>query len=190
VKREKLAVAVLTLVLSALPLRAQQEPDGPPFRRGVPGGAQRDEVFKIVDAYMVSNLQESLGLSDEQFVKLLPLVKKMQSDRRGFAVRRMELVVEIRRLINAGAVGEARIGELMKDMRALEGEEPGVMRKDLDAVDAALSPVQQAKFRIMEIEVDRRIRELMIRGRGPATRPDDAPRRRDTKPQSPGGPGL
>jgi Spy/CpxP family protein refolding chaperone len=176
------------MLLAALPLRAQQEPEGPPFRRGAP---QRDEVFKIVDAYMVSNLQESLGLTDDQFVKLLPLVKRLQSDRRGFAVRRMELVVEMRRLLNAGGAGEARIGELMKDMRALEAEEPPVMRKDVEAVDAALSPVQQAKLRIMEIEVDRRIRELMIRGRGPTARPDEAPRRRDARPQQPpGGPGL
>jgi hypothetical protein len=188
VNRERLAVATaLSLLLAAFPLRAQQEPERPPFRRGAP---QRDEVFKLVDAYMVSNLQESLGLTDDQFVKLLPLVKRLQSDRRGFAVRRMEAVMEMRRLLNAGG-GEARIGELMKDMRALEAEEPGVMRKDVEAVDAALSPVQQAKFRIMEIEVDRRIRELMIRGRGPATRPDETPRRRDDKPQGqPGGPGL
>jgi hypothetical protein len=182
VKRERRAVAAVLLLLAALPLRAQQEPEGPPFRRGAP---QRDEVFKLVDAYMVSNLQESLGLTDDQFVKLLPLVKRLQSDRRGFAVRRMELVMEMRRLLNTGGAAEARIGELMRDMRALEAEEPGAMRKDVEAVDAALSPVQQAKLRIMEIEVDRRIRELMIRGRGPAARPDETPRRRDNKPQGP-----
>ena len=32
----------------------------------------------MVDAYVVSNLQESLGLSDEQFAKAIPLVKKLQ----------------------------------------------------------------------------------------------------------------
>ena len=37
----------------------------------------------MVDAYIVSNLQESLGLTDEQFVRLLPLVKRLQSERRG-----------------------------------------------------------------------------------------------------------
>ena len=32
----------------------------------------------MVDAYIVSNLQESVGLTDEQFVKVLPLVKRLQ----------------------------------------------------------------------------------------------------------------
>lgn len=39
---------------------AQPTPSGP--RRG---GAARDDAFRMVDAYIVSNLQESLGLTDE-----------------------------------------------------------------------------------------------------------------------------
>lgn len=191
-KRERMAVPIaLALLLSAVPLRAQQQPqpEGPGLRRGAP--QQRDEVFKIVDAYVVSNLQESLGLSDEQFVKLLPLVKRLQSDRRGFAVRRMEFLMETRRLLHSGGAAEARVAELMKDLRALEAEEPAVARRDIEAIDAALSPIQQAKFRIMEIEVERRIRELMMRARGPVARPDEAPRRRDDRPpQRPEGPGV
>jgi hypothetical protein len=189
VKRERLALAAVGLALFAAPVLAQQEPQGPPFRRGAQ--PPRDEVFKIVDAYLVSNLQEGLGLSDEQFVKLLPLVKRLQSDRRGFAVRRIELVVEMRRLLNAGGPGEAPVAELMKDLRALEAEEPGVVRRDLDAVDGALTPVEQAKFRVMEVEVERRIREVMSRAGVPGARPGEAQRRRNNDPQPPpGGPGV
>ena len=37
------------------------------------GGARpRDEAFKMVDAYIVSNLQESVGISDEQFARMRP----------------------------------------------------------------------------------------------------------------------
>ena len=36
----------------------------------------------MVDAYVVSHLQESLGLSDAQYAKALPLVTKLQADRR------------------------------------------------------------------------------------------------------------
>ena len=55
-----------------------------------PGGAlePREEAGRLVDAYILSNLQESLGLSDEQFVKLLPLVKRLQADRREAMQRR------------------------------------------------------------------------------------------------------
>ena len=55
---------------------------------GAPGAGPRDDAFRMVDAYIVSNLQESLGLTDEQFVKALPLVKRLQRDRRELAQRR------------------------------------------------------------------------------------------------------
>jgi hypothetical protein len=41
----------------------------------------------MVDAYLVSNLQESLGLTDEQFAKAIPLVKKVQAERREYLHR-------------------------------------------------------------------------------------------------------
>ena len=38
----------------------------------------------MVDAYVLSNMQESLGLSDEQFAQAIPLVKKLQRERREY----------------------------------------------------------------------------------------------------------
>src|SRR5207244_9000710 len=60
-----------------------QEPAPPPEDR-----RPREEAFRMIDAYFVSNLQESLGLTDEQFVRLLPMVKRLQTDRRQYAQRR------------------------------------------------------------------------------------------------------
>src|ERR1700682_6122754 len=66
-------------------------------RRAEAGGrvAPREEAFKMIDAYIVSNLQESLDLTDEQFVKLLPLVKRLQSDRRAVLQRRQQALMEV-----------------------------------------------------------------------------------------------
>ena len=130
--------------------------EGPASRR-----ASRDEAFKMIDAYVVSNLQESLELTDEQFVKLLPLVKRLQSDRRAVLLRRQQPLMELRRLLGSGAATEAKVTELLRQVKAAEAEEPVVLGKDRDAIDAALSPVQQAKFRVFEAEVERKIRELM-----------------------------
>ena len=127
----------------------------------------RDEAHKMVDAYIVSNLQESLGLSEEQYVKLLPLVNRLQKDRRDYTARRMEALQEMRRLFQSGGATEARVSELLKEVKAVEAESPAVQKKDLDAIDAVLTPVQQAKFRILETEVERRIRELMGQMRAP-----------------------
>jgi Spy/CpxP family protein refolding chaperone len=121
----------------------------------------RDEAFKMIDAYIVSNLQESLGLTDDQFVKLLPLVKRLQTDRRAVLQRRQQALVELRRVLASGDATEARVKELLAQVKAAEAEEPGVLRKDRDAIDGALSPLQQAKFRVLEVEVEHKIRELM-----------------------------
>ena len=75
---------------------AQEEPAAPADRPG------RDEAFRMVDAYLVSNLQESLGLGDEQFAKAIPLVKKVQAERRGYLLERTQTLREMRRLLRQG----------------------------------------------------------------------------------------
>ena len=54
-----------------------------------PEPGAREEAGRMVDAYVLSNLQESLGLSDDQFVRLLPLVKRLQAERREAIERRI-----------------------------------------------------------------------------------------------------
>ena len=146
------------LLAGAATLAAQERP-----RAGASAAprAGREDVFKIVDAYIVSNLQESLDLSDDQFVKLLPLVKRLQNDRRSFAQRRQQAIQEMRRLLKSGGATEGRITALLAEAKGVEQEEPAALRKDREAVDAALSPLQQAKFRVLEVEVEQKLRELM-----------------------------
>jgi hypothetical protein len=115
----------------------------------------------MVDAYIVSNLQESVGLTDEQFVKVLPLVKRLQGDRRELAEKRRGALRDLRDLMQAGSATEAKVAERLREVKALELEEVDRLRRNLEAVDAVLDPVQQAKFRIMQIEVEQKIRELM-----------------------------
>jgi hypothetical protein len=128
-------------------------------------GRPREEVIKMIDAYIVSNLQESVGLTDEQFVKVLPLLKKLQSDRRSYTERRRDRLQEMRRLFESGRASEQRIAELMKDVLALEKEQPEILHKDVEALDAVLTTVQKAKLRLLEIQVEQNIRELMNRVR-------------------------
>ena len=163
---------LLTLVLAVgagnTHARAQGEP---------PAGAERParaEAFKMVDAYVMSNLQESLGLTDEQFAKAIPLVKKLQTGRREYYLERAQKVREMRRLLRQGGATEAQVLELLQQLKALDADGPAATRKSLESLDAVLTPVQQAKFRVLEVEVEQRMRELMnrVRPRG-QTRPGD-----------------
>jgi Spy/CpxP family protein refolding chaperone len=139
---------------------------------GAQGAARpRDEAFKMVDAYIVSNLQESVGISDEQFARILPLVKRLQNDRRDLAQRRGRALSEMRRALESGSATEARVLELLKDVKAVESSQHETIRRDMDAIDQVLTPVQQAKFRVLEGEVERKIRALMEDLRGGARAP-------------------
>jgi hypothetical protein len=160
-------VLAVALALGANAGFAQEEP-----RAGRPA---REEAFRMVDAYVVSNLQESLELSDEQFAKAIPLVKKLQRERREYLMERVRLTREMRRLLRQGGNVEAQVLERLQQAKKLELEGPERTRRNLEAVDALLSPLQQAKFRVLEGDVEQRVRELANRAR--AARP--GPRQRN-----------
>ena len=123
----------------------------------------RDETFRLMDAYLISNLQESLGLTDEQFAKAMPLVKKLQSDRRDFARRRMQALRSLRKTLVSGSATEAGVADLLKEVKSASAEERAATVRNADALDAVLTPLQQAKFRVFEAEVDIRLRHLLAR---------------------------
>jgi Spy/CpxP family protein refolding chaperone len=139
----------------------------------------------MVDAYVLSNLQESLGLSDDQFVKLLPLVKHLQSERREAMERRMRALREMRRLLKSGTATEPEVLAQLKEFKASESESPVRGGKDMEAIDALLTPLQQAKFRVFEAEVGQKLRELtsqMRRQNRGESGPDGAKPRRPAQP--------
>lgn len=123
----------------------------------------RDETFRLMDAYLISNLQESLGLTDEQFTKALPLVKKLQSDRRDFARRRMQALRQLRKTLLSGSATESGVVDLLKDLKNASAEERAGTLRNLEVLDAVLTPIQQAKYRVFEAEVDLRLRHLLAR---------------------------
>jgi len=152
---------VLVLALGAGNARAlaQEEPAAGAERPG------RAEAFKMVDAYVMSNLQESLGLSDEQFAKAIPLVTKLQTERREYYFERTRKMREMRRLLRQGGATEAQVLELLAQVKALDADGPARAQRDIAALDAVLTPLQQAKFRVLELEVEQRMRELVRRAR-------------------------
>jgi hypothetical protein len=184
--KRRFGCALVALVLAAAVARADEgaRPGGAGPGGAGPGGVasggpgpddgrgRREEAFRIVDAYVVSHLQESLALGDEQYVKVLPLVTKLQGDRRDFFLARGRVIREMRHLLRAGGGSEAELVGKLGELKRLESEGPARVKTDSDALDAALTPLQQAKFRLLELEVEQRMRELMGRarpggGRGP-----------------------
>jgi hypothetical protein len=128
----------------------------------------------MVDAYIVSNLQESLSLTDEQFVKTLPLVKRLLSDRRELAEARRQALRELRQMLQSGSATEGKVADRLRELKGLENDEREKTKRDLEALDGALTVLQQAKFRVMEVEIEQKIRELLNQARQ-RRRPGDIP---------------
>jgi hypothetical protein len=126
---------------------------------------RRDEAFRMVDAYVLANIQESLELDDDQYARVIPLVNKLQKTRREFYGERARAVRKMRHLLRSGTATEEEIGAALKALKTLEREGPERVRERLAALDAILTPLQQAKYRVFEVEVERRMRELMRRAR-------------------------
>ena len=119
----------------------------------------------MVDAYIVSNLQESLSLTDEQFVKTLPLVKRLLSDRRELAEARRQALRELRQMLQSGSATEGKVADRLRELKGLENDEREKTKRDLEALDGVLTVLQQAKFRVMEVEIEQKIRELLNQAR-------------------------
>ena len=130
------------------------------------GRLSRDDIFRRVDAYFVENLKERLDLTDEQLSQVLPRVRRLQGDRRALAQRRFRAMHEMRRILLSGTATEDAVQELLREVKAVEAEEPATVRRGMEAIDAVLSPVQQAKYRLIEVEVERRVRQALSHARG------------------------
>jgi Spy/CpxP family protein refolding chaperone len=157
----RLGLALIALLAAASAGAAQDA-----GRAGAEPGQHRgrhEEAFRMVDAYVISHLQESLGLSDEQYVKVLPLVTRLQQERREYFLGRGHLVREMRRLLRRGGASESQVLAKLEELKKLEREGPVGIASAMQALDGALTPLQQAKYRLLELEVEQRMRELMGR---------------------------
>jgi hypothetical protein len=166
----KRVAAVVVLVAFGLAGKVSAQASGvgagPNPAAGRPGAERaRDEAHKYVEAYFISNLQERLELTSEQFAKLLPAVMRLQSERRELQQRRMRATQELRRMLESGKATESAVAESLKELKRVESEGPATVWKKQEAVDAQLSVLQQAKFRILETEVERKVRELLLGAR-------------------------
>jgi len=98
-------------------------------------------------------------------------IQKLQAERREYYFERTRTAREMRRLLQRGGATEAQVLELLRRLKALDEDGPARTRKNLEALDAMLNPLQQAKYRVLELDVEQRMRELLNR-----VRPRGAPR--------------
>ena len=69
----------------------------------------------------------------------------------------------LRKALASGSATEPGVTDLLKELKSASADERAGTLKNLDALDGALTPLQQAKYRVFEAEVDLRLRHLLAR---------------------------
>ena len=158
---------IAVLCLSAGASWAQQEPVGRGGRGAVGAGQALApaDLERWLDSYVLIKAQDALKITDAQFPRFLQRLNALQTTRRRNAAARRQILATIARQLRATPVDEAGAREQVKALRELDMRAADELRKAYDALDEALEPVQQARFRLFEQQVERRQIELLMKAR-------------------------
>lgn len=158
------AFAALFVLWSALAAAAQTQPSQPPVS-AEPGGVTPQEIQRLFDAYTIMQAQDSLELTDEQYSPFLTRMRTLQEVRRRHQQDRGRVLQDLRKLTQQSAGDDAQLNERLKALRDIDTRAEEEVRKAYDAIDAVLTPRQQARFRVFEEQMERRKIELLTRAR-------------------------
>ena len=130
-------------------------------------GVSQVELQRLFDAYVLMQAQETLQLTDAQYPQFLPRLRALQEVRRRTLVERMRIVQELRRMVQGRAEGaeSGRVPGRLKALREVEARAALEIRQAADSLDEILEPLQQARWRILEEQMERRKLDLLMRAR-------------------------
>ena len=151
----------------------RQQPPAP--APAAPGAAENPaqpeisagEIQRLYDAYALVEAQDTLQLSDDQYVRFVTRLKAVQETRRRHLQARNRILQDLRRLTNpqTGTGDEASIRERLGALRAEDERSILELRKAVDALDEVLDIRQQARFRLFEERMEQRKLDLLMRAR-------------------------
>jgi hypothetical protein len=118
----------------------------------------------MVEGFYVSRLQQELNLADDQFVNLLPSIRQSLEQRNQLSQRHNRIRSALVNAVGAGA-SDDELDRLIRQFDESDRELRGVQDRLLEQIDPALSPQQRARFRIVQPNVENRIRNLIERSR-------------------------
>ena len=152
-----LPLSMATFLLAGHIATAQPSPPQP----------SRGELEGMMDAYILSKLQDALGLSDEDYGRMVVAQKKLQDLRRDYRRTRMEVLRQIRQALGRDTAGEEELQPLLDELERVRSEFASEEQARYHAIDEVLDVRQRARYRILETEIQRRLGQLMRQVRRP-----------------------
>ena len=151
-------------------------------RRGgqQPGGGQRAEMERRIQARFDNLVRETLSLTDDQVQQLQAVVEDFRGRRVDFSQRERTTRARVGRLGLRGGgadLTEQEASEILAEMLELSGDEATLFREEQEAFLQILSAPQVVRFILMRQQFGERIRTLRGGG-GPGRGPQGGPGRR------------
>jgi hypothetical protein len=127
-------------------------------------GADPAELARLFDAYTVMQAQEALDLDEAQFGPFVTRLRALQQLRRRHVRERALALRELRRLLPSPG-NDAALKEKVDALARLENTIRTDEQKARDLIDEVLDIRQQARFRLLEQQLELRKLELVNRAR-------------------------
>ncbi|HKB12765.1 MAG TPA: hypothetical protein VKD69_19010 [Vicinamibacterales bacterium] len=176
--RRRVMPLIVCLVLTAatMPPRTLAQKAAPTGKAPQPGtttpvdsrSMSPAELRKMFDSYAMMNAQEQLKISNDKFPNFLMQYKALQDKRRTASQEHGKMLAELRQQAADGKATDAQLRDRLKALRDLEERSHNDVRKAYDELDKVLDVKQQARFRVFEQQMDRRVAQALAQARRPA----------------------
>ena len=126
------------------------------------------QVHQLFDAMLVMQAQDALALSEPQYAQFVSRLKTLQDARRRNQQERVRMIAELQRMTsprNPQAPDESEITRRLSALQELEARQAAELRRAYNGIDEVLTPLQRARFRVLEEQTERRKLELVGRAR-------------------------
>ncbi len=82
----------------------------------------REELAGMLEAYIISKLQEALQLNDEQYAKVIVAQKRLNEHRREHQRQRREALQQLQRAVGAVEASDEEIARLLERLDQLRAD--------------------------------------------------------------------
>jgi Spy/CpxP family protein refolding chaperone len=134
----------------------------------------REDLEGLMLGYVISKMQEALELTDEQFGQMVVAQKKITEHRRKYRTGRQQTLKQLRQALKDPETEDPQITAMLTQLEDSKSQFEAQQRADYQAIDEILNVRQRARYRLLEVDIQRRfqqmVREVQER-RNPKPRP-------------------
>jgi hypothetical protein len=156
---------LLALALGVAPAAAQGA--GRPLRDGPVDPLTAGAAQRLFDLLLLDEAEKTLTLTAQQYPEFVVRLRALQDARRTNLQQRTRLLAELQRMTGprAAPADEGLLKERLAALRELESRTAAELRRAYSDLDEVLLPWQQARFRVLEEQLERRKLDLLTRAR-------------------------